>query len=263
MSGLPHLVGMVHLLPLPGSPRFGGSMGQVLDAARSDAATLERSGFPALLVENFGDAPFRADGVESETVAGLTLAVAAVQAETSLPVGVNVLRNDALAALGIAAATGARFIRVNVLTGVMYTDQGPIVGKAAELLRRRAALAPEAEIWADVLVKHATPPSGLTAEQAARDTVERGLADAVIVSGSGTGAEPDLEEAAAIAGAVPKGTRVVVGSGATTGNLGRLLEVADTVIVGSALKADNDPGQPVDAARAAAFFEAASGHGLV
>lgn len=263
MSGLPHLVGMVHLLPLPGSPRFGGSMGQVLEAARSDAATLERSGFPALLVENFGDAPFRAGDVESESVAGLTLAVAAVQAETSLPVGVNVLRNDATAALGIAAATGARFIRVNILTGVMYTDQGPIVGKAAELLRRRAVLAPGVEIWADVLVKHATPPPGLTAEQAARDTVERGLADAVIVSGSGTGAEPDLEEAAAIAGAVPKGTRLVVGSGATMGNLGRLLEVADTVIVGSALKADNDPGQPVDPARAAAFLEAAASHGLV
>lgn len=238
-------------------------MSQVLEAARSDAETLERAGFPALLVENYGDAPFRAEGVESETVAGLALAVAAVLEKTSLPVGVNVLRNDATAALGIAAATGARFIRVNVLTGVMYTDQGPIVGQAAGLLRRRAALAPDVEIWADVMVKHATPPPGLTAEQAARDTVERSLADAVIVSGSGTGAEPDLEEAATIAGAVPKGTRVVVGSGATTGNLGRLLEVADTVIVGSALKADNDPGQPVDLARATAFREVAAGHGLV
>ena len=135
----------------------------------------------------------------------MTLAIAAVRAETSLPVGVNVLRNDALAALGIAAATGAGFIRVNVLTGVMYTDQGPLVGKAAELLRRRSDLAPQVEIWADVMVKHATPPSGLTVDQAAKDTVERGLADAVIVSGSGTGEEPDLAQAAAIAGAVPKG----------------------------------------------------------
>jgi hypothetical protein len=238
-------------------------MEQVLDVAGTDAATLAEAGFPALLVENFGDAPFRAGGVESETVAGLTLAVAAVRRDRVIPVGVNVLRNDALAALGIAAATGAAFIRVNVLTGVMYTDQGPIAGRAADLLRRRVLLAPEVEIWADIMVKHATPPAGLTAEQAAKDTVERGLADAVIVSGAGTGAEPDLEEAAMIAGAVPKGTRVVVGSGATPGNLGRLLEVVDSVIVGSALKADGDPGRPVDPGLATAFAEAAARHGLV
>ena len=217
MNGLPHLVGMVHLLPLPGAPRFAGSMDQVIESAVSDARALQSAGFPGLLVENFGDAPFRGDRVDPETVAAMALAIDAVRGETSLPAGVNVLRNDALAALGIAAATGAGFIRVNVLTGVMYTDQGPLVGKASELLRRRSDLAPQVEIWADVLVKHATPPHGLTADQAARDTVERGLADAVIVSGSGTGEEPDLAQAAAIAAAVPKGTRIVVGSGATPG----------------------------------------------
>ena len=237
-------------------------MDQVTESAVVDARSLHSAGFPGLLVENFGDAPFRGDRVDPETVAAMTLAIAAVRADTSLPVGVNVLRNDALAALGIAAATGAGFIRVNVLTGVMYTDQGPLVGKAAELLRRRSDLAPQVEIWADVMVKHATPPSGLTADQAAKDTVERGLADAVIVSGSVTGEEPDLAQAAAIAGAVPKGTRIVVGSGATPANLGRLLDIADTVIVGSALKADNDPRNAVDADRASAFVEAAAANGL-
>ena len=104
-----------------------------------------------------------------------------------VPVGVNVLRNDALAALGIAAATGARFIRVNVLTGLMYTDQGPITGKAAEVARARSRLAPDVEIWADVLVKHAVAPPGSDIRQMARDTIERGGADALIMSGSGTG----------------------------------------------------------------------------
>jgi uncharacterized protein len=263
VSGLPHLVGMVHLLPLPGSPRFGGSMDRVIEAAVADARTLHAAGFPGILIENYGDAPFRGDRVDPETIAAMTLAVGAARAETSLPVGVNVLRNDAVAALGIVAATGAGFIRVNVLTGVMYTDQGPLAGRAAELLRRRAVLAPEVEVWADVMVKHAVPPPGLTADQAARDTVERGLADAVIVSGSGTGEEPDLAESSAIASAVPKGTRVVIGSGAAPGNLGRLLEIADTVIVGSALKVDNDPRNAVDPGRASAFVESAVANGLI
>ena len=238
-------------------------MDTILELALSDATTLKEAGFPALLVENFGDAPFRRDRIDPETIAALALAVDAVRRETSLPTGVNALRNDAMAALGIAGPTGAAFIRVNVLTGVMYTDQGPIVGNAAALLRKRASLAPNVEIWADVLVKHATPPSGLTAEQAAVDTVERGLADAVIVSGPGTGLEPDLSQAAEISAAVPKGTRVVVGSGANPGNLQGLLEVADSVIVGSALKADNHPANPVDPIRVAAFVEAAAQHGLV
>jgi membrane complex biogenesis BtpA family protein len=182
---------------------------------------------------------------------------------TGLPVGVNVLRNDALSALGIATVTGARFIRVNVLTGVMNTDQGPIIGQAAELLRKRQQLDPSIEIWADVMVKHATPPPGLEPGQAALDTVERGLADAVIVSGAGTGTEPDVETARAVRSALPKGTRVVIGSGANSGNLARLVELADTVIVGSGVKVDNDAGNRVDAVKAAAFVEAATDHGLL
>jgi membrane complex biogenesis BtpA family protein len=254
---------MIHLLALPGAPRFNGSMDEILQAAVSDAEALHGAGFPALLVENFGDAPFHADQVEPETIAALTLAIEAVIAATGLPVGVNVLRNDAISALGVAAVAGARFIRVNVLTGVMYTDQGPIAGRAAELLRRRRELAPDVEIWADVMVKHATPPPGLEPGQAALDTVERGLADAVIVSGPGTGEPPDLEVGKAVRAAVPKGTRVVIGSGATVGNLATLVDFADSVIVGSGVKVDNDAGNRVDRLKAAALVEAATHHGLL
>ncbi len=252
---------MVHLLALPGSPGFGGSMDEVVTTAAEDARLLADTGFPSLIVENFGDVPFYADEVPPETIGAMTLAVDAVM-ETGVVVGVNVLRNDALAALGVATATGARFIRVNVLTGVMYTDQGPIVGKAAGLLRRRETLAPSVEVWADVLVKHSAAPYGVDARQAALDTVERGLADAVIVSGSGTGEEPDVTEARTVRDAVPDGTRVAVGSGATADNLGVLLEVVDTVIVGSSIKVDGDANKRPDQARASAFVAAAAERGL-
>lgn len=249
------------MLPLPGSPRFGGSMDQVVDTAADDARVLSDAGFPALMVENFGDAPFYADSVPAETVAAMTVGASAV-AQFGLPFGVNVLRNDAIAALGVAAATGARFIRVNVLTGLMYTDQGPIVGRAAEVQRDRARLCPDVEVWADVMVKHATPPPGLDAAQSAEDTVHRGLADAVIVSGSGTGTEPDLTEAKVIADAVA-GTRVVIGSGATSDNLETMLAVADTVIVGSHIKIDGNADNRPDPARCGAFVEAASAQGML
>ncbi|HWB88996.1 MAG TPA: BtpA/SgcQ family protein [Acidimicrobiia bacterium] len=253
---------MVHLLPLPGSPRFGGSIDEVVNTATEDAAVLTGAGFPALLVENFGDVPFHRDRVPLETVAAMTVAVGAVM-ETGLPVGVNVLRNDAIAALALAAATKASFIRVNVLTGTMYTDQGQITGRADEVQRTRARLCPEVEVWADVMVKHAVAPPGLEPAQAAMDTVERGMADAVIVSGPGTGSMVDLEQAGVISKAVSPGTRVVIGSGATADNLDRLLSVAGTVIVGSAIEVDGKAGNRPDPLRAKAFVEHAAERGLV
>ena len=262
MSPIPRLVGMVHLLPLPGSPRYGGSIERILETALEEATTLAAAGFPALLVENFGDVPFRADTSDPETIAAMTLAVRAVSEETALPVGVNVLRNDALSALAIAVVAGAAFIRVNVLSGLMYTDQGPIVGRADQVARKRAQIGPEIEVWADVMVKHATPPPGLQLEQAIEDTVARGLADAIIVSGSGTGAAPSVDEAARARSIVPKGIRLVIGSGAGIDNLGQLAEVADTVIVGSSLKKDGMAGERLDPRRVAAFLEAARHHGL-
>lgn len=263
MTAAPRLLGMVHLLPLPGAPAFAGSMDEVVSTAVADAESLIDAGFPALMIENFGDAPFWADSVPAETVAAMTLATAAVRNATGVPHGVNVLRNDALSAIGVAAVTGAALVRVNVLTGTMYTDQGPIVGKAAEVARLRQHIAPSTEIWADVMVKHATAPAGADAGQLAADTIERGKADAIVFSGSGTGAEPDLEDARRILEAVPEGTRIVAGSGTTPENLSRTLEVADTVIVGSSVKVDGHADNRVDPARAAAVAEAARENGLI
>ena len=117
--------------------------------------------------------------VEVETVAAMTRVITQIVAEVRMPFGVNVLRNDALSALAIAAATGAAFIRVNVHTGAMLTDQGIIEGDAYATLRKRASLAPNVLIFADHLVKHATPLAEVDPIQSARDLRLRGLADAL------------------------------------------------------------------------------------
>lgn len=250
------LIGVVHLAALPGSPNFGGDLKPCLEAAASDARLLAEAGFDAVIVENFGDSPFYADNVPAVTVAAMTRAVSSVADAVELPVGVNVLRNDALAALSIAAATGAAFIRVNVLAGAMTTDQGLISGRAAEVMRLRSALKVDVEVFADVMVKHAAPPPGLTIEQATADTVERAMADAVIVSGAATGDEPALEQVRRVAGAAGA-TPVLLGSGVTEANVAGLLAVADGAIVGTALKVDGITTNPVDPRRAAAFVRAA------
>lgn len=250
------VVGMVHLLPLPGAPGWTGDLDAVLRRARDDARALAQGGMDGLLVENFLDAPFHPDAVPPETVAALTRAVLEVrEAAPGLPVGVNVLRNDARAALAVAAATGAHFIRVNVHTGTMWADQGPLVGRAHETLRTRATLRLSCAIWADVHVKHATPPPGATVEEAARDAWDRGLADALVVSGMRTGDATDPARAEAVRAAVPE-AEVWIGSGSTPETVLPLLEVADGVVVGSALERGGRAGAGVDPGRVARFMDA-------
>lgn len=258
---LPTLVGMVHLLPLPGAPRFDGSMQAAIEDGIERATTLVDAGFGALMVENFGDDPFYANRVPPVTVAALTACVLAIRSKVDVPVGVNVLRNDAFSAVGVAAASRAEVIRVNVLSGTMYTDQGPIVGEAADVVRERGRVAPATEIWADVFVKHASPPPGSTLEQAAADLWHRGGADALIVSGTGTGLAPELGTFDRLRSVVPDAP-LVVGSGATPANLPRLAEVADHVIVGTSLELGGVPGAGLDPPRIAAFLEAAHEAGL-
>jgi len=246
---------MVHLEPLPGSPGFGGSMASILDRAAVDAAALVAAGFEGIMVENFGDAPFYADDVPKITIAAMARAVAEVAA-TGLPTGVNVLRNDALGALAVAAATDASFIRVNVLSGMMYTDQGPIVGRAAEIARVRRELCPDAAVIADVFVKHATPPAGLELVDATNDLVERAGADAVVVSGAGTGAATSLDDLRIVA--EQSHLPVYVGSGATAATIAEILAIGDGAIVGSDTKVDGIATNPVDPGRAAAVVRAAA-----
>jgi membrane complex biogenesis BtpA family protein len=253
------VIGMIHLLPLPGAPLYRGSLEEVLARACADAQALAGGGADALAVENFGDRPFRGARVEPETVAAMTRAIAELRQSVALPFGVNVLRNDAGAALAIAAATGAAFIRVNVHTGAMLTDQGILQGEAAETLRRRAVLAPEVALFADHDVKHAAPLAVMDPVQSARDLRLRGLADVLVVSGRETGAAADQARVALLRGALGD-VPLVVGSGVTVENAAAFA-AADGVIVGTSIKQGGDVDAPVDRERVARLVEAFKAEG--
>ncbi len=243
------VLGMVHLDPLPGAPRFDGDRETVREAALRDARRLEAGGVDGVVVENFGDAPFYPDDVPKHVVASMTAHVDAVCRAVDVPVGVNVLRNDADAAVSVAAATGAAFVRVNVHTGARATDQGVVTGRAHETLRLRERLDADVAVFADVAVKHSAPLGGAGEEDPAADAAEaldRGLADAVVVSGPSTGEavdRSDLEAVARVCG--QRDAPVFVGSGVTPGTAADLLSVADGAVVGTALKEGGETTAPV------------------
>lgn len=249
MQLFPRFIGMVHLAPLPGSPASSLTLEECEQRAVDDARTLAAGGADALIIENFGDAPFRPRRVDPHTVAIMTRIAIAILESVEVPIGINVLRNDGVSALGIALASGASFIRVNILSGVMATDQGLITGEADELMRLRRSLgAEQVRVFADVLVKHAAPVGDTTITDAVEDAILRARADAVIVSGSATGKPAsleDLHEAVRAAGKTP----VYIGSGATADTVQQFIPPAHGAIIGTSLKKEGDVNQPVDIER--------------
>jgi membrane complex biogenesis BtpA family protein len=249
------VIGMLHIPALPGSPRNALSLDAIVEWVLADAQALVGGGIDAFMIENFGDVPFYPQQVPSHTVAFMTMLAGEVQRRFKLPFGVNVLRNDACAALAIASAIGARFIRVNIHTGARLTDQGVIQGTAHETLRYRKLLGCDVKIFADVDSKHSVPLAARKLEDEVADAVSRGCADAIVVTGSATGkptSVEDLQVAKHAAGSAP----VIAASGVDVTNVAEVMKVADGLIVGTAFKRDNVTTNPVDADRVRAFTEA-------
>ncbi|UQA62544.1 BtpA/SgcQ family protein [Polyangium aurulentum] len=251
----PVLVGVIHLPPLPGSPRYAGDLDASIERTGREARLLVEAGFDGVVVENFGDTPFFPGSVEPITVAAMTAcALAAREAAPQAALGINVLRNDAEAALAVAVVARADFIRINVHSGARVTDQGVVEGAAHRTLRQRRALGAVAvRIHCDVDVKHSAPLAARPIGEEAHDLAARGMADAVLVTGSGTGrgvAEADL---AAVLAAVH--VPVYVASGVTEETLSAVRR-AHGVIVGSTLRKSGLAGDPIDPDTARRFADA-------
>lgn len=267
VTGQKSLVGMLHAPALPGSPRYAGDWEALRSFVRRDAAVLAEAGVHGVMLENFGDTPFFKGRAPAEVVACLTRLAVEVKSEIgSIPLGINVLRNDGESALAVAVASGAQMVRVNVLSGAVVTDQGIIEGDAARLLRRRREMGAEGvSVWADARVKHAAPfgAGWRPLSEEIEELIQRGGAGGVIVSGSGTGKPTDLDDLAQARAAIdglgasdPAG--LWVGSGATAASVASLLQWADGVIVGTGLKCDGKVEAAVDPKRVKDLVQAVS-----
>jgi hypothetical protein len=263
MFGTPRpVIGVIHLLALPGAPGFGGNVSAVYDHALAELSRLTVEGgkdgsVDGVIVENFHDIPFYPDRVPAETTAAMAAITREIVTRSRIPVGVNVLRNDARAALGVATVTEAAFIRVNVHMGVAVAEQGFLVGESHHTLRLRAALGSAVAIFADVAVKHAAPLAGRGLSSEAVDAAYRGMADALIVSGDRTGGGASTADLTQVTESTD--LPVLVGSGVTDATAAGLLEHADGLIVGTHLKLDGAVDAPVDPERVVRLMSAVRG----
>ncbi len=250
------ILGMIHLPALPGAPGYGGSMNKVIEHAMNDAETLVNNGISAVIVENLGDYPYYPVTQEPETVAAMTRVALEIRRKyKDLPMGINILRNSWKAALAVASISGAQFIRLNILTDWMVTDQGPIVGEAWLAARYRKAIgAEDVLLFCDLYSKHAGPVAPRDVQTIAHEMVGRGMADALIISGAETPVPPSPERIKAVREAVPD-TPVILGSGVTLAALDSV-KLADGTVFGYGTKPSGNMNDPVDATAVKNFMDA-------
>jgi len=242
------VIGMVHLPPLPGAPLWkGASQDEILDFARQDALNLAAGGVHAIIIENQNDQPFLTGSVPLLTITSMTVLALEIKRVVTIPIGINVLFNDWQAELALAAAVKAQFIRVEVLVDSCWSDMGFLPASAPELLRMRSSLPADVRLLADIQGKYTYPAVSKSLEDSAADAESRGLADALIVTGSGTGHSAPIENIRTVKEKVH--IPVFAGSGITAENINVVCMIADGAIIGSYFKKEGKLQNPVDISR--------------
>ncbi len=246
------IIGVVHLKPLPGSSEYN-NLEEVIERAIKDGITLKEGGVDGIIIENYGDKPYYPNNVPPHTIDSFSIIAHELKKEINIPVGINVLRNDPMAALAIATINKCDFIRVNIFSYAYVTDQGIIEGKPYEVIRYREFLKSKVKIFADIFVKHSFPLFNLPIETVAKDTYYRCKADAIILTGEETGKEVNLENVLKIKNVL--NAPVLIGSGINSSNIEKYFKLADGFIIGTFFKKDGKIENEVDLERVKRIVE--------
>lgn len=250
------IIGMVHLLPMPGTPGYDHDVSAIMERALEDAEKLEEGGVDGLIVENMWNLPyFVGSDIPPETIAVQSVAAHKVVEEVNIPLGVNVIHNAGRGDLAVAIASDADFMRICLFTGAQVWDTGELDrGAAAELTRLRKNLdAEDVYIFADVDKKHSKMFPGIDIKTHATWS-EYYLADAIIVTGEMTGRPAELEDVKAVREVIER--PILIGSGMNKNNISDFLDHADGAIVGTSLKEGGITENPVDQDRVDEFVTA-------
>jgi uncharacterized protein len=250
------VIAMAHIPAMPGTPLYDPQMGPdgIVGHVQADVDRLVAGGVDAIMFCNENDRPYQLKaGLES---AAMLARVVTECRPDGIPFGVDFLW-DPMAAMAVAATTGASFIR-EVATGAYESDMGLWTPDAGQLLRYRRQLdAMDVAVLMNVTPEFASSIGNRDVGRTARSVVVSSLADAILVSGPMAGSEPDLEALEDVKEAVGNLAPVFLNTGAKSTNIQEFLKVADGCIVGSDLKVDGYTWNPVDAERVTAFVDAA------
>ena len=250
------VIGMIHVAALPGTPRHRASLADIVAQALAEANIYRDAGIHALMLENMHDIPYVQQPGTEVTAAMAVIAREVKRACPDLPLGVQILAGGNRAALAVALAAGADFIRAEAFVFGHVADEGYMDSCAGDLLRYRKAIgAEQIAIVTDIKKKHSA--HAITADVDIVQTAQAAeffLTDGLILTGATTGAAASVEELRAVAAVAQ--TPILIGSGITAENLADYQPHADAVIVGSYVKQGGHWANAPDPARIRALMTA-------
>jgi len=248
------ILGMVHFLPLPGSPLYDpqGGLKKIQETALRDAEALLEAGFDGLVFSNEGDRPYLSD-VPKITVASMSALIGEVSSKFDVPFGLSVLA-DSEAAISIGTAVRADFVRI-FLSWVFVGDWGIVNPNAGKLQRIKADIHGDMKIFANIS-GHTEPLGDRKIEDIARGAVMFGLADALCLAGTTAGSQV-AEKELINARKGSEGAPIIVGTGVREENIEKMLALSDGVIMGTSVKVGGNTFNPIDPERARSFIKKA------
>lgn len=240
------IIGMIHLLPLPGSFAFDGDFDVVLKRAIDDARTLKQGGCDALMIENHGDAPYEiGENIDVSTFCAITTIINKLQSETDLPLGLSCVSNGVLGSIAIAASTSVSFIRCSSWTNGYFNAYGYVKPIASKALKHAKSLCLDhLEFLSDICVKNGS--HFLIHDKTLKDhfnDAQHAKADGIIITGTDSGVQPQVNDVLQIKRASK--IKIILGSGADRQNIKEFLPICDGMIVGSHFKNDGDLDSPI------------------
>ena len=243
------VIGMIHVSALPGTPNHKGSVKQIIEQAKREALIYKENGIDAIAIENMHDVPYLKRKVGPEITSLMSVIGYEVKNLTKLPCGIQILAGANKDALAAAHSAGLDFVRAEGFVFAHVADEGIIESDAGELLRYRKKIAAEnILIFTDIKKKHSS--HSITADVDIIETAKAAqffLSDGIIITGSSTGYEADIDEAKKVKNEI--NIPVIIGSGITTENIKKYLPIADAFIVGSSLKIKGRWMNEVDAGK--------------
>ncbi|MBT3241173.1 MAG: BtpA/SgcQ family protein [Chloroflexi bacterium] len=248
------IIGMVHLAGLPGSVHFKESFETTAQRALNETEILMNAGFDGVLFQNTGDAPASEEGDEA-TVAFMTSVGISLRDICSKLLGVNVLMNGSKAALAIASAIAADFIRIKINAGVVATSTGLVQADPHNVLSFRNRIgAHDIDIIGDLYDRTAAPVGEFPIEILADLAIRHADVDALIVSGYGE--QDQINRLKNLREKMPE-AYLVSGGGVNINNLPTFMNISDAIIVGSSIKTGGGFLDPLDPQKAEEFVNKA------
>ncbi len=248
------VIGMCHLLALPGDPRFDQDAGMpaVVADARANLRALQAGGVDGVMFSNEFSLPYLTK-VESVTVAAMARVIAELFDEITVPFGVNALW-DPYASLDLAVATGAQFVR-EIFTGVYASDFGLWDTNCGAIVRHQHAIGgQDVRLFFNIAPEAATYLANRDIVSVARSTVFNTGPDALCISGLTAGEETSAATLRLVKDALPE-IPIVANTGVHLANVREQLDIADAAIIGTAFKRNGVFENPVDADRVRALMD--------